>query len=85
MDIKTVSSREFSQDVDKTKRATGDGPVFITDRGQATHVLLSIAEYQRITSKGKNIIELLAMPGIADIDCEPVRVREFTLKPVDFD
>lgn len=84
MGIKTVSSREFSQDVDRAKRATADGPVFITNRGQATHVLLSMAEYQRIANKGKSLVELLGMQGGEDIDIdfEPVSI---TLKPVDFD
>ena len=33
MNIKTISSRAFNQDVGKAKRASVYGPVFITDRG----------------------------------------------------
>ncbi|HAF87834.1 MAG: hypothetical protein CMF38_02095 [Legionellaceae bacterium] len=43
MAITTFSSREFNQDVSKIKKATTQGPVFITDRGHLAHVLLSIS------------------------------------------
>lgn len=38
------------------------GPVFITDRGKPAHVLLSFAEYQRLTQQRRNIADALAMP-----------------------
>ena len=50
MTITTLSSRELNQDVAKAKNAAQDGPVFITDRGRTTHVLLSFEEYQRLTA-----------------------------------
>ena len=71
MGITTISSREFNQDVSKVKRSTANGPVFITDRGQPSHVLLTIEDYQKITDKKESIVELLAMPDAADIDFEP--------------
>ncbi|MCV5260926.1 type II toxin-antitoxin system Phd/YefM family antitoxin, partial [Escherichia coli] len=40
MTITTLSSRELNQDVTRAKKATCNGPVFITDRGRAAHVLL---------------------------------------------
>jgi prevent-host-death family protein len=43
--ITTLSSREFNQDTSRAKKASLDGPVFITDRGKPAHVLLSIEEY----------------------------------------
>ena len=33
MTIQTISSREFTRDIAAAKRATNDGPVFITHRG----------------------------------------------------
>jgi prevent-host-death family protein len=66
MTITTLSSREFNQDTSRAKKAAADGPVFITDRGKPAHVLLSIQEYQRITGVHRNIVDALAMPGIAD-------------------
>lgn len=84
MTITTLSSREFNQDTGRAKKATRAGPVFITDRGRAAHVLLSIEEYQRITGSHRNIAELLAMPGIEDVDFEPV-VRGDVARSASFD
>lgn len=78
MMVTTQSSREFNQDIGKAKKATRQGPVFITNRGRYTHVLLSFEEYQRITGKQPTIAELLAMPGIEDIEFDPPRLSDFT-------
>jgi len=83
MSITTVSSREFNQDVSKVKRAAMHGPVFITDRGHPAHVLLSIEEYQKITDKKESIVELLAMPEIADIKFDPPRLHKKLARPAD--
>ncbi len=83
MSITTVSSREFNQDVSKAKRDALKGPVFITDRGHTTHVLLSIEDYQKISDKEKSIVELLAMPDVADIDFEPPRLGKEIYRPAD--
>jgi len=81
MAITTISSREFNQDISKAKRAAAKGPVFITDRGQPAHVLLTIEEYQQIIDKKESIIELLAMPN--PIEFEPPRLNKL-FKPEDF-
>ncbi len=83
MGITTVSSREFNQDVSRVKRAAINGPVFITDRGHPSHVLLSIEEYQKITDKKESIVELLAMLDKADIDFEPPRLGKNLYQPAD--
>ena len=49
MSVAKISSRDFNQDVGKAKRAASKGPVIITDRGEPALVLLSIAEYQKLT------------------------------------
>jgi len=64
MPTTTISSRKFNQDISSAKRATCEGPVMITDRGEPAHVLLSIEEYRRITEKERSILELLAMPNL---------------------
>ena len=46
-------------------------PVFITDGGAPTHVLLSSDEYQRLTCQRRNLAEALSMPGLSDIEFEP--------------
>jgi prevent-host-death family protein len=75
MTVTTVSSREFNQDSNRAKRAAKDGPVFITDRGKAAHVLLSIEDYWKLTGRRAKISELLAMQGGDDIDFDPPRIE----------
>lgn len=82
MPITTVSSREFNQDASGAKRAASKGPVIITDRGRPAHVLLTIEAYQKLTQKTASIAELLAMPGVADVDFEPPRVGRMA-RPAD--
>ena len=86
MAITTLSSREFNQDTGKAKRAARKGPEFITDRGRPAQVLLSIKEYQQITNKGKSILDLLAMPEMAEIDpdFEYPRMGDEFPRPVDW-
>ena len=66
--MKLLTSREFNRDVSHAKRAAQAEPVLITDRGQPTHVLMSIAEYRRLTGEGESILELLAMPEAVALD-----------------
>lgn len=80
--ITTLSSREFNQDTSRAKKAAADGPVFITDRGKPAHVLLSIAEYRRLTGAKRNIADSLAWPGAEDIDFDPPRIA-LVPRPVD--
>lgn len=76
MTITTLSSRAFNQDASRAKKAAQDGPVFITDRGKPAHVLLSVEEYRRITLGRQGIADLLAMPGVADIELALPRFDE---------
>ena len=82
MTITTLSSREFNQDASGAKKAAQRGPVFITDRGRPAHVLLTIEDYQAMAGGTASIVELLAMPGIEDIDFEPPRANAL-LRPAD--
>lgn len=81
--ITTITSREFNQDVGAVKRAAQQGPVFITDRGEPSHVLLSIEEYQRITGGQASIVDLLAMPVVAEVDFEPPCLSGDLYRPAD--
>jgi PHD/YefM family antitoxin component YafN of YafNO toxin-antitoxin module len=83
MTITTLSSREFNQDASRAKKASASGPVFITDRGRPAHVLLTIEEYQRVTRSQTSIVDLLAMPGVADIDFTPPRFDGDLYRPAD--
>ena len=57
----TLSSREFNQDVGRAKRLARTEPVFVTDRGRPTHVLMSFDAFRQITGQTQSIIDLLAM------------------------
>ena len=83
MAITTLSSREFNQDVSKARMAARKGPVFITDRGRPTHVLLSIEEYRKISRRRKSLAEALAMPEAARIEFAPPRLGKL-FRPADF-
>ena len=82
MAITTLSSREFNQDTGRAKKAASEGPVFITDRGKAAHVLLSIQEYQRLSGQGRSLVDSLSMPSLADIAFDPPKL-EISMRPVD--
>mgnify|MGYP000523527574 FL=1 len=83
MNITTLSSREFNQDSSKAKKAAQNGPVFITDRGKPAHVLLTIEDYRKLTGKTLNIIDLLAMPGLENIEFEPPKLGDNVFQPAD--
>jgi prevent-host-death family protein len=74
MSVTKLSSREFNQDTSKAKRAARRGPVFITNRGRLSHVLLTAEEYERLTHGEENAADLLAMPEAAEIQFEPPRL-----------
>jgi prevent-host-death family protein len=81
----TLTARQFSRDLNRAKRAAMAGPVIITDLGRPTHVLLSHAEYRRLTRKKPSILELLAQPGGGDFEFEPPRLEGPLFRPVEFD
>ena len=60
--MKSFSSREFNQDVSHAKRVAVYEPVFVTDRGKPTHVLLSIDAYRQLVGKSDTFADLLATP-----------------------
>jgi hypothetical protein len=84
MTITTLSSREFNQDSNRAKKAALDGPVFITDRGTPSHVLLSIDAYRKLTANPVSIVDLIGMTDAADIDFDPPKAV-IGLKPADFE
>jgi len=83
MSITTLSSREFNQDTSRAKKAARNGPVFVTDRGRPSHVLLTIEEYRRLTGTGHSLVDLLAMPDAEAIDFEPPKLGGPLFRPAD--
>jgi prevent-host-death family protein len=83
MAITTFSSREFNQDTGRAKTAARRGPVFITDRGQPAHVLLTYEDYRRLAGNQANIVDLLSVPSEeADIPLELTPARDLA-RPAD--
>lgn len=68
--MKFLTSRDFNRDVSYAKREARTEPVLITDRGQPTHVLMSIEDFRRFTGESESILELLAMPNVAQQSVE---------------
>ena len=85
MPITTMTSREFNQDASRAKKAAGDGPVFITDRGEPAHVLLSIEDYRKLTGSQITVADAVAQSGHgddADFDFDPPRAGQL-YRPAD--
>jgi prevent-host-death family protein len=72
--MKVVSSRDFNQDVSHAKRAARIEPVFITDRGRPTHVLMSVENFRHLTGQTESVVDLLAMPN--EVDAEAARSND---------
>ena len=72
--IAIFSSREFNKNLLKVKRAAEVGPVVITHRGKFRYVLLTFMDYQRISGKRKNILDLVGMRGAGEVEFEPEKI-----------
>lgn len=70
--MKIVTAREFNQDISKAKRFAASEPVFVTDRGRPTHVLLSIAAYRQLSGERQSVLDLIGAPA----GSEPLVVPE---------
>lgn len=81
----TMSSRQFNQDTGRAKKAAHEGPVFITDRGRPSHVLVTIEEYRKLAGEKRSILDALEPDEPHDFDFEPPRLSGFSLKVPDFD
>lgn len=72
----TFSSREFNQDVGGAKRAAQSEPVFITDRGKPTHVLMSFEAYRAMSGQTETLVDLLALTEGVNIDLDAARAGD---------
>ena len=81
--ITTMPSRQFNHDTGAAKKAARLGPVIITDRGKPSHVLLRIEDYRALTGENLSLVDLLALPGSADIDFDPARLHGPLSRPAD--
>jgi prevent-host-death family protein len=81
---KYMTSRDFNQDTSRAKRVAESEPVYITDRGRPAHVLISAEQFEKLSTGGRNIVELLAMPQAGKVRFDPPRVKHLA-RPADFD
>lgn len=80
-----LSSREFDRRPGAAKRAAHSGPVYITEHGRPSHVLLSYEHYRELTKGQPRLTDLLCRtPGAGDVDLEIFRTDDpFRLVPSD--
>lgn len=74
MSISTFTSREFNQSASEAKKASLNGPVFITDRGKPSHVLLSIDDYRKLSGGAITLADALAQRSESNVEFEVPRV-----------
>ena len=86
MGMTTISSREFNQGASRAKKAALKGPVYITERGRPTHVLMTIDEFNRRQgTTPRTLLATLSQTTTGDaIDFEPQKLGQIT-RPVDLD
>ncbi len=78
-----MTSREFNQNTGEAKKAAASGPVYITDRGELSHVLMTIDDFERL-SGSRTIADLLSEPSSAgEIEFDvPISIE--TARPANF-
>jgi hypothetical protein len=79
MNVTTLPSYEFDQDIGGAKRAADSGPVIITDDGKPRYVLLNHDSYRRLL--GPTLREMVAQPGGDDIEFDPPRMSDHMFRP----
>ena len=68
---RTMSSREFNQSTGTAKVAALTGPVFVTDRGRPSHVLLSYDHYRQLTNGTRTLADVMGgAPDAGDVELE---------------
>jgi prevent-host-death family protein len=72
--VTELSAREFNRDVSAAKRAADVETVVITDHGRPSHVLMSYAEYERLTGAAIDLADWLVLDVEVDLDHEPLEV-----------
>ncbi|WP_153711069.1 type II toxin-antitoxin system Phd/YefM family antitoxin [Eikenella corrodens] len=54
-----ITSREFARHTYRAQKEAEKSPVVITNRGRPAHVLLSYADYQKLTGGRRSALEAL--------------------------
>ena len=83
-DVRTISSAEFSENPAGALQDASSEPIFILDGDQPSHVLLSAMCFRELTA-GRNIGDLLGMPGIEDVSLDLPEKSGASPRPAEFD
>ena len=68
----TVTAQAFNRNPSSAKRAAGDEPVVITDRGRPAYVLMNFRTYEQMSGQGGSLLEAHALD--TDTELETPRV-----------
>lgn len=79
-----MASRDFNQKTNIAKKQAESEPVFITRQGKATHVLLSIRDYESLRQSPASLAEMLACDESKDVDFDPGKLAGSSLAIPDF-
>lgn len=70
-----ITLYQFEADPRFAMRAAATGPVVITERAAPAYVLVAVGRpTDPPAHDGRNILEMLAMPGMGDIEFDPPRL-----------
>ena len=83
--MRAATAREFRNDPTSAKHDAQVEPVFILNRGEPSHVLMSIAHYRMLVGSLPNIADLLGMPGIEDVQVDLPARSGTAARPAAFD
>lgn len=69
--MSVISARDFNRDVSAAKRAADKAPVTVTDRGEPAYVLLSIADYRKLTVQSSDdFLDALSMDDEVELELD---------------
>ena len=79
---RTMSSQEFSEATTTAKAAAVDGPVFVTDEGCFSHVLLSYDHYRLLAESTRTLADVIGRtPEAGRVELEAPRCRSVVRAP----
>jgi hypothetical protein len=80
-----ITSRAFNQETGVAKKCAANGPVFITDRGRPSHVLLTFAAYEKLLSAKPSFLQMIGQEGDDDFDFVAPKLSEPIAREFEFE
>lgn len=80
-----MNAQEFNQATGEAERASRNSPVYVTDRGRPSHVLMGYKHYRELTADRPHFADILCRtPGVGEVDVEFPRLDD-PIKPAVFE